>query len=94
MEKIFSLIDSSKNGALKKKIIQSLILSGNTSIADLAKEMELSIPTVTKLVSELLEDGYLLDIGKQNTNGGRKPNMYGLNRSPVISLAWMYSGRS
>lgn len=79
MEKIFSLIDSSKNGALKKKIIQSLILSGNTSIADLAKEMELSIPTVTKLVSELLEDGYLLDIGKQNTNGGRKPNMYGLN---------------
>ena len=51
MEKIFSLIDSSKNGALKKKIIQSLILSGNTSIADLAKEMELSIPTVTKLVS-------------------------------------------
>lgn len=41
--------------------------------------MDLSIPTVTKLVGELLDDGYILDFGKQETNGGRKPNIYGLN---------------
>ncbi|SEG15248.1 MULTISPECIES: ROK family transcriptional regulator [Parabacteroides] len=76
----FSFTDSnSKNAALKKRIIQYLILSGNSSIADISKEMELSVPTVTKLIMELLEDGYLLDSGKQNTNGGRKPNIYGLN---------------
>ena len=37
------------------------------------------IPTVTKLVAELQDDGYILDFGKQETNGGRKPNIYGLN---------------
>ena len=41
--------------------------------------MDLSIPTVTKLVAELQDDGYILDFGKQETNGGRKPNIYGLN---------------
>ena len=76
---LLSKDDSSKNIALKKRIIQYLILSGNASIADICKEIELSVPTVTKLVMELLEAGYLLDSGKQDTTGGRKPNMYGLN---------------
>lgn len=76
----FSLTDNNnKNDTLKKRIIQYLILSGNMSIADISREIELSIPTVTKLISELLDNGYLLDSGKQNTSGGRKPNIYGLN---------------
>lgn len=49
------------------------------TIADLGREMDLSIPTVTKLVAELQDDGYILDFGKQETSGGRKPNIYGLN---------------
>lgn len=76
---LLSKDNSSKNGMLKKRIIQYLIMSGNSSIADICKELELSVPTVTKLVMELLDAGYLLDSGKQETNGGRKPNMYGLN---------------
>lgn len=76
---LLSKDNSSKNGMLKKRIIQYLIMSGNSSIADICKEVELSVPTVTKLVMELLDAGYLLDSGKQETNGGRKPNMYGLN---------------
>lgn len=68
-----------KNDVLKKKILQFLITSGNSSIADICKDIELSVPTVTKLVMELLEDGCILDFGKQDTNGGRKPNIYGLN---------------
>jgi len=80
MKAHFLLSDgSSKNEVLKKRIIQYLIISGDSSIADLSKEIELSVPTVTKLVMELLEEGYILDSGKQNTSGGRKPNMYGIN---------------
>ena len=40
--------------------------------------MNLSIPTVTKLVGELLTDGYIIDYGKQETHGGRRPNIYGI----------------
>lgn len=76
---LLSTDDISKNTALKKRIIQYLISSGNSSIADICKEMEMSVPTITKLVMDLLEDGYILDYGKQDTSGGRKPNIYGLN---------------
>lgn len=71
--------NNSRSELLKKKIIHYYIANGDATIAELCKEMDLSIPTVTKLVSELQEDGYILDFGKQDTNGGRKPNIYGLN---------------
>lgn len=69
----------SKNALLKTNIIRYYINNGENSLADLGKEMDLSIPTVTKLVSELIEDGFVVDFGKQETNGGRRPNVYGVN---------------
>lgn len=71
--------ESNRNESLKKKIIHYYIANGDATIAELCKEMDLSIPTVTKLIGELQEDGYILDFGKQETSGGRKPNIYGLN---------------
>jgi transcriptional regulator of PTS gene len=69
----------SKNALMKIKIISYYINNGENSLADLGKEMDLTVPTVTKLVGELIEDGYVIDFGKQETNGGRRPNIYGLN---------------
>lgn len=69
----------SKNALMKIRIISYYINNGENSLADLGKEMDLTVPTVTKLVGELIEDGYVIDFGKQETNGGRRPNIYGLN---------------
>ena len=71
--------DSGKNTSLKKEIIRLFIVNGNYSITDLSKEISTSIPTVTKLIAELMNEGFVLDFGKQGTNGGRRPNVYGLN---------------
>ncbi len=71
--------DGSKINSLKKEIIRLFIAGGNFSITDLSKEMSLSVPTVTKLIGELINEGFVSDFGKQGTNGGRKPNVYGLN---------------
>lgn len=68
-----------KNAYLKKDIIRYYINNGENTLADLGKEMNLSIPTVTKLVGELMEEGFVVDFGKQETTGGRRPNVYGLN---------------
>jgi glucokinase-like ROK family protein len=78
-EHFLSSDESRKSSLLKKRIIQYLIISGESSIADISKEIEMSIPTATKLVMELLEEEFVLDSGKQNTNGGRRPNIYGIN---------------
>ena len=57
-----SFIDEIRSGSklasLKVEIIRYYILNGNNTIAELSKELNLSVPTVTKLVSELMEDGF------------------------------------
>lgn len=77
MKTFLKNIDS-KNQILKLKILSLCINDGNYSIAELSKEINTSIPTTTKLVEELIEDGYIEDLGKQGTNGGRRPSVYGL----------------
>ena len=48
-----------KNAILKQKILALCINEGNYSIADLSKEINTSIPTTTKLVEELIADGFI-----------------------------------
>lgn len=69
----------SKNALIKKRIINHYIYNGNSTITDLSKEIDLSVPTVTKFISEMCEEGYINDYGKLETSGGRYPNLYGLN---------------
>ena len=63
-----------KSASLKINIIRYYILNGANTLAELGREMDLSVPTVTKLVTELMEDGYVVDFGKQETAGGRRPS--------------------
>jgi len=71
--------EGNRSASLKREIVRLLIVGGNFSITDLSKEMNMSVPTVTKLIGELITEGFVLDFGKQGTNGGRRPNVYGLN---------------
>ncbi len=63
----------------QKRIITYLMHNHSSTIPDLAKDIDLSIPTVTKFVMELVEEGYIVNYGKQETSEGRPPNLYGLN---------------
>ena len=69
----------SKNALIKKRIITYYIYNGSSTIPDLSKELDLSIPTVTKLIGEMYDEEYINDYGKLETSGGRHPNLYGLN---------------
>ena len=69
----------SKNSILKKKILRLCIERGEQSIAALSDEINASVPTVTKLIGELMDEGFMVDLGKSGTSGGRRPSIYGLN---------------
>ena len=56
-----------KNAVLKQQILGLCINDGDYSIADLSKEMNTSVPTITKLVGELIEDGFITEFGKIGT---------------------------
>ena len=49
----------SKNALLKKKIITHYIYNGSSTITELSKELNLSIPTVTKFIGEMSEEGFI-----------------------------------
>ncbi|MCQ2167937.1 MAG: ROK family protein [Bacteroidales bacterium] len=70
---------TSKNASLKRDILRLCIQRQNYSIADLSRNIGTSIPTTTKLIGELISDGFLQDEGKVGTSGGRRPSVFGLN---------------
>lgn len=64
---------------LKKSIIKRLTLIGEATIAELGKETDFSVPTVSKIISELIEEEIVYETGKVDTAGGRRPSLYGIN---------------
>lgn len=69
----------SKSMTTRKKIITHYLYNNSSTIPDLAKEIDLSVPTVTKFITEMCDEGYIVNYGKQETSEGRPPNLYGLN---------------
>lgn len=67
-----------KNAMTKKRIITYYMHNRSSTIPDLSKELDLSVPTVTKFIGEMCDDGYIMNCGKQETSEGRPPTLYGL----------------
>ncbi len=64
---------------LKRSIIKNFVTNGNFTIAELSQSSDFSVPTVTKVINELLEENIIFDFGKIDTAGGRRPNVFGIN---------------
>lgn len=71
--------NGSKNALIKKRIINYFIHNGNSTISELSRALDISIPTVTKLIEEMCDAKIVLTHGKLETTEGRHPNLYGLN---------------
>ena len=75
--------DNSSGVALKNKILKGLIFkfldqTESASINEISKEINISVPKTTSLITELIEEGLISDYGKFESTGGRKANLYGL----------------
>ncbi len=81
-KKIFQNLEkSTKTNQIKKNIISFFLNNGKNSISELSKELDLSVPTITKLINAMSDEGLISDFGKVQTPEGRHPNVYGLNPS-------------
>jgi predicted NBD/HSP70 family sugar kinase len=79
MASIFDSDKENKNIILKNKILEYFIMNGNSTNNDLSKELNLSVPTISKVVNEMCLDGFINEYGKLETEEGRRPCLYGLN---------------
>lgn len=67
-----------KTITIKKAVIAYFSRYGNATIADLKTQLSLSTPKIIDVLNDLVEFGLVKDYGKQESSGGRKPNVYGL----------------
>jgi len=67
-----------KNILLKKEILTFFATKGPSTIPELSKEFNISIPKINESINELIEDALVQDNGKSTSGIGRKPNSYGL----------------
>lgn len=72
-----------KNNIIKRNIIAYMALNGECTLSELTRELHISVPTMTKLVQELVDDMIVIDLGKVETPGGRRPNVFGLANSAI-----------
>lgn len=83
---------SHKNSLIKRNIIAYMAVNGECTLSELTKELHISVPTITKLVQELVDENIVTDQGKVETPGGRRPNVFGL-ASSAIYFAGVNVGR-
>jgi len=65
-----------KNGHYKSEIIKNLFFSGKLSSTELSEKMDKSIPLINKMITALIEEGYILETGLGDSIGGWCPARY------------------
>ena len=70
-----------------KNIVRCLSKSDSAfTIPEIAEYVKISVPTCTKLVRTLVEKKYLLEEGKKETENGRRPEFYALNKDHFYAI--------
>jgi len=67
-----------KSAELKNVIIKRLYFDKALSCAELSEILDKSIPSVSKSIGELIEEGFVIEQGYAPSSGGRRPLMYSL----------------
>ena len=80
---------TNKTQAYKRKVIKELCFGNVLSALEISIRVEKSLPLITRVVNELVEEGILQEKGYASSTGGRKPLMYSLvaGKMYVISVA-------
>ncbi|MEO6314569.1 MAG: ROK family protein [Chitinophagaceae bacterium] len=76
-----------KRTAYKGQIIKQLFFSDGFSCADLSNQLNKSLPFITGLLNELIEEGVVVETGFAPSSGGRRPLMYSLKPGILFVLA-------
>lgn len=72
---------------INKNIVIKMIMRNDIlSRSGIAEQTKLALPTVMRIVDELIEEGLVTEIGKGNSTGGRKPSMISLKKEAMYFI--------
>lgn len=78
--------EKSKFSENMASILRTLIQEEEASAGRIAEILNLSIPTVTKALDNLVERGFVLNLGKKHIEGGRMPVIFSPNPSSAYFM--------
>lgn len=67
-------------------IIQAMLEHENISRTELVSLVGLALPTVMRIVDSLIEEELVVEVGKGNSSGGRKPMMLRINSDAMYFI--------
>jgi len=76
-----------KNSPLKSQIIKHLYFDKGLSCAELSEILDKSLPSTAKAISELIDDGMVIEDGYARSSGGRRPQVYAIKGDAMYILA-------
>ncbi len=76
-----------KSPNLKSSIIRLLYVEKSLSCAELSLVFNKSVPVITKTINELIEEGFVVEVGYASSTGGRRPLMYAIKTDAMYIMA-------
>ena len=80
----------SRPGLLKeineRKILNSIYHHKTISRAELARKLKLTLPTVSRIVDDLLQRQWLVSVGMGDSSGGRPPSLVQINPAGAVVI--------
>jgi predicted NBD/HSP70 family sugar kinase len=76
-----------KKVGYKRNILKHLYFAGSLSCAELSDQIDKSLPLTTKMLNDLLEEGYVVEKGYAPSTGGRRAVRYSLKPDSMYILS-------
>ncbi|SDS10738.1 Sugar kinase of the NBD/HSP70 family, may contain an N-terminal HTH domain [Mucilaginibacter mallensis] len=75
-----------KSTELKNMIVKRLYFDKALSCADLSELFDKSVPSISKAVNELIDEGFVIENGYAPSSGGRRPLVYSIRPEAMYIL--------
>lgn len=75
-------------------VIRHIVKNSEVSRADLARQTGLALPSIMRIVEALIEKGFVVETGRGDSSGGRKPQLLTLNKDYMWILGIEIASRS
>ncbi len=79
--------NESRQQKQRSRIVKCLSKSEHLlTIPEIANTVRISLPTAIKLINELIENKWVIEEGKKETESGRRPSLYALNKEMICAV--------
>jgi len=78
--RFYNTVSSKLQNEINKSIVFNYLRENKSiSRAKVARDLKVSAPTVSKIVDELIREGYIIEVGKDESTGGKRPTQLKFN---------------